>query len=254
MNHTHYINATSITPRAFFVRDLLANIPNALIVTPEKDAKKLTTLLQFLGKSARLCENIADIVHAKSSQSPFVIPVSLFTSPLPTLWQLEHEWSLKLQKNDIFPPEEVIKKISDFGYIFADVPDEGEYKKTGDTLQIHIFGQSGTYFVHFFDDLIEDIFLQKDGEMTKIESITIAKRQKIDFQDGNAFQHDILAYLAEKRWILDNIDIQKEYEYFSVLENMTSIDILHNPEKKQISLQTSDLVIRDISHLTDILK
>gem|GEM_PF-928861 len=121
-------------------------------------------------------------------------------------------------------------------------------------MQIHLFGQSGIYFVHFFDDLVEDIFLQKDGEMLKIDTIIIAKRQKIDFQKQGIFQSDILQYLSEKHWILDNIDIQKEYEYFSVLENITSIDILHHPEKNQTSLQTSDLVIRDLSHFTNILK
>jgi len=254
MNHTHYINCTSLTPRAFFLRDILNWLPLSLIVTPDKDAKKLNSLLQFLGKSVRLCDDISSIVHAKTSEYTYIFPQSIFYTPLPTLWQLEHEWSLVLKKNDILPPEEIIQKIADFGYTFSDVPEEWEYKKTGDTLQIHLFGQSGIYFVHFFDDMIEDIFFQKDGEMTPLDTIIVAKKQKIETQEWTVFQKDILEYLKEKHWILDNIDIQKEYEYFLTLENITSIDILHQPEKHQISLQTSDVMIRDIAHFTEILK
>jgi len=149
--------------------------------------------------------------------------------------------------------EEVIQKITEFWYTFSDIPQEWEYKKTGDTLQIHIFGHKWTYFVHFFDDIVEDIFLHKDGEIQKIECITIAKRQKIDFQEWEIFQKDILIYLKEKHWILDNVDIHKTYDSFLMLENVTSIDILHRPDKNQISLSVQDVHIRDLSHLIEIL-
>ncbi len=249
----HYLNTWNIFSRSLLIQE---NVKNSLIITKEENIKKYLKIFPYLNAPITEITCLSQLLDfAKNDTGNFVINYDVFFAKLPNNWQLENKYSLTLKKDSPCEIDELLKKLNDFGYIFHEHLEGGDYKKTWDTLSIKLKNKKETILLSFWWDSIEGIFIENGVYSKNIDQITIWKKEEIHFFSlEKDFNRELFELLKEKSLILDNIDILEWAENLTRGNDIFALDMLKNSNIPQTNLDITDLFIDNLENLIKRLK
>lgn len=251
-----YINTWNIFAKANFIKNLIKNSQNQLIITKLENIEKYKKI--FSSFKIELIEitsiaNLVDFVYNKNWF--FIVNSDLFYAEIPNQYQLENNFSINLKTTNNYNLDDLLKKLTDFWYKYSEFLEWWDYKKLWENLILKLPWKSNQIQISFWWDTIEDISLIKNEQISKIDQINIWKISTINlFSLKELINIETINILKNSNIILDNLDIIEWYEKLLWNTNYTYLEILKNPHKEQINLDITDLIIDWIEKLSSILK
>jgi len=252
-----HINTWNIFSRSILINNFTNKI-NTLIITRDEDINKKLKILDYLKSKITIVDNFStliDVLYNKNKS--YIIWQKAFYKKIPNKYQIENNFSLKLKKNDYYKIDDVIKKLNDFWYKYRDYLEGWDYKKQWDLLYIKIKNSNHKIVISFFWDIVENIFLQFNENQLDIEYITIWENKSLNnFEDTSNFNTELIDIINSNNTnvIVDNLDINKDYDLFLKINNITTLESLKNINYKQLDLKITDIFINNIDNLLENIK
>lgn len=249
----NYINTGNLTSRNDIINSFINKID--LIICTKENTKKIISIQKELYKNNIIelnCISLFIDLIFNDFWSKYIISIDDLCLDLPNEFILKRDYIINLEVWQTIDIENFLKKLNDFWYNFSDFLEPWNFKKNWDSINIKLKNQKEIN-ISFFWDIIEDIFLIEKTNTSSLKKLTIPKIKNFSkFKKTDKISSNIASLLKNKKIILDNVDIHKNFEDIKDIYYI-SFDSLKTT-KNQKSLDIFDLNISDIIELKNILK
>lgn len=251
------LNTWNIFSRSHLISDIYAQHHQCIVITKEENIKKYLSFFTESNILSYKIESLYDITHALFETHGIALTSpEIFECITPNFYELTNASSISFEIKKSYDMQEVIKKLSDFWYVYRDFLEGGDYKKLWDILHIRPRAGWPTYSISFWGDEIESLTLFDGKNHISKSSLTLWSRLKIDFfQNSPTKNSGFLDCILKKNplLILDNVDTYETPSLFDDYKNLISFDLLKIAKKQQFNFKRSDLLIENMSTLREIL-
>ncbi|MCT4617493.1 MAG: DEAD/DEAH box helicase [Candidatus Gracilibacteria bacterium] len=262
---TSYTNIGNIFSKSLIINNSFDfnNRGVILFCDNNKNLKNYQKFFNFHNIKPVLISSEAEIFNIKNNlPNLYLVDVNIFYSKN-NAYYIENN-AIKLEKNQNYNIDEIIKRLADFGYQANDFLEPGSYNKKGDIINIMPFGQDKySYNISFWGETLEEITLLNNFENTseKIEKVELGEDKRfiipedintINRHKFNSGLFDLFKSFNNTEIILDNLDLFSDLDKLD-FENKISLDLFSHPEKTQTNLDITDLYIKNIEDFRELL-
>lgn len=252
--NTSYRDSWSIFSRTLFLHDFIDFEAKYLIVVDsEKELIQYSKILENMWIFTSKIDKKASFSSLFSlKKGVFLVEKTVFNLDF-NFYEFNKYDNFDLKVDESYDIDDVLKKLSDFHYNYADYQEKWTYWKAWDVLTICPEWVSYYVRVSFWDDIVEEINYidYKTWEITKVDEFSFGKLEELNFEKTSSFNNDIFNSIKDSGAIIikNNLDFY-EFSKQLIFDNFISFDLFSTPDKEQKSLFINDLNIWNI----DILK
>ena len=266
-----YLNSGNIFSKSLLIKNSFSKDDKILlIVNDEKVIDAYKKIFDFLRFDLFVVDNYASFVSAVFSDKWFfILKKEFFEYDKLSFYDIKKSHLLSLKKSETYDQNNLIEKLNSLWYVFSDSKNKASYKKSWDSLHIYPHFSDDLYILDFFDDILDNIFLQKklsdkyDYDLSKkatgLDEIFLWKVENLDFDNTDIINNDLIGILnkSSSLIILDELDFYKYFsELKSSLKNYLSFDLFksNNSETRQGDLHIKDLFLNDLDDFKKVLE
>lgn len=256
---TSYIHFWNYFSKAIIIQEN-KNLYPLIIVESEEKVKIYKKIFLFLSQDLREIQNEADLIELFFDNS-WISIISQEKLREINEYEFFKKRVIEIKKWENYNINEIIGKLTSFGYNFSEYGTKWSYKKQGDILSLVNISGTKEYTISFWWEYIEEIIEKerKDfngqiiaGKKQEKESIFFGKNEILKEEKGK----NILEIFREKEIfiILDWLEFYEKYDFIITnFEYFASFDIVGAAKIKRKDLEIFDVHIQDVEELKKIL-
>ena len=274
--NNNYTNSWNIFSKLLILNSIIKK-ENCIIIVVESE-KKLDLYLKisnFLGIQIYNLNNFSNLINLIYNNTwIYITTKELFNLKIDNFNNIEHRDIFKIEKNQLISPQEITKKLNDFGYKFWEYEYKWTFKITWDILSFYDYAWN-IVKISFWWDNIDNIIIdkkvtsyEKDSDLKykinpwsnsvlDINKYYFWRNNWLDFNDlKNTFNNELIDKVNIKNnlLIIDSLDFYSSYDELTTwIKSYIIFNSLTN-DKNYINLGINDLYIEKIDDLKNILE